>query len=60
MKHDGHTVMAGVTQWTYCSVVEIEPGVWSPDWHKEIVESVEVDESTIWCETCNQQVEVTQ
>jgi hypothetical protein len=51
-----HSVMAMVTQETLCSM-KYANGDWQPDWETEIVESVEVDKDTLFCETCNEKIE---
>jgi hypothetical protein len=55
-EHEDHSVMAMVMQKTLCSV-ELVSGDWQPDWETEIVESAEVDEDTLFCDTCNKKVE---
>ena len=55
-EHEEHNVKASVHQWTYCSM-EWGPGGWEPDWQNELVESIEVDEDTLWCDTCGEKVE---
>ena len=54
--HADHSVMAMVTQETYCSV-EYVSGDWQPDWHAEIMKSATVDEDTLFCKTCDTKIE---
>jgi hypothetical protein len=55
-EHADHRVTAMVMQRTLCSV-ELVSGDWQPDWQTEIMSSAEVDESTLYCDTCNKRVE---
>ena len=56
--HKGHTVVATVEQVTHCSMEWHDDEGWRPNWQSEVVESVDVDESTLFCKTCDQLFEV--